>query len=70
MYNRSIKNNGINQEVVVYMKQKVNLSLDESVAEKLKYLAKSSNRTVSQWVTDRVLDELSKQSRDKDKNGE
>lgn len=52
------------------MKQKVNLSLDESVAEKLKYLAKSSNRTVSQWVTDRVLDELSKQSHDKGKNGE
>ena len=52
------------------MKQKVNLSLDASVAEKLKYLAQSSNRTVSQWVTDRVLDELSKQSRDKDKNDE
>lgn len=37
------------------MKKKVNISLDEAVAEKLKKLAEEEYKPVSQWVTDAVL---------------
>lgn len=37
------------------MKKKVNISLDEVVAEKLKMLAEEEHKPVSQWVTDAVL---------------
>ena len=37
------------------MKVKVNLSLDEEVAKKLKDLAEKEYKPVSQWVTDAVI---------------
>lgn len=36
------------------MKKKVNISLDEDTAEKLKKLAEASHKNVSQWITDKV----------------
>lgn len=36
------------------MKRKVNISLDEDTAEKLKKLAETSHKNVSQWITDKV----------------
>ena len=36
------------------MKKKVNVSLDEDTAEKLKELAEASHKNVSQWITDKV----------------
>lgn len=38
------------------MKKKILISVDERVAEKLKELAETSCRSVSQWVTDKVLE--------------
>ena len=38
------------------MKKKVNISLDEEIAKKLKALAEGSRRTVSQWITDKVME--------------
>ena len=38
------------------MKKKVLISVDEGVAEKLKELAETSHRNVSQWITDKVLE--------------
>lgn len=40
------------------MKKKVNLSLDEEIAMRLKELAEEDHKTVSQWVTDAVLYEV------------
>ena len=37
------------------MKKKVNLSLDEEIVVELKKLAEYEHKTVSQWVTDAVL---------------
>lgn len=37
------------------MKKKVNLSLDEVVADNLKKIAEEEYKTVSQWVTDAVV---------------
>ena len=37
------------------MKKKVNLSLDEEVAENLKKLAEEGHKPVSQWVSDAVV---------------
>lgn len=37
------------------MKKKVNLSLDEEIAVRLKQLAEEDHKTVSQWVTDAVV---------------
>lgn len=46
------------------MKKKVTISLDEEIVEKLKELADSSHRNVSQWITDKVLEsEKNKASR-------
>ena len=38
------------------MKMKINLSLDEDVVGKLRGLAESSHRSISQWVTDKALE--------------
>ena len=49
------------------MKKKVNLSLDEEIAVRLKQLAEEDHKTVSQWVTDAVVQrtkELSQQKGD------
>lgn len=46
------------------MKKKLNISLDEDVKKALKELAKEDNKTVSQWITDVVIQhtkELEKQ---------
>lgn len=36
------------------MKRRLNISLDEETAEKLKELAKDSHKNMSQWITDKV----------------
>lgn len=38
------------------MKKRINISLDEDIAEKLKTMAEDSKRNVSQWITDRVIE--------------
>lgn len=38
------------------MKKRINISLDEDIAEKLRLLADDSKRNVSQWITDRVIE--------------
>ena len=38
------------------MKQRINISLDTEIAEKLKKLAEESHRNVSQWITDKVIE--------------
>ena len=38
------------------MKKKVNISLEEDIAIKLKELAEDSHRSVSQWITDKVIE--------------
>lgn len=45
------------------MKQKVNLSLDVEVADSLKTLSKNNHKTVSQWVTDKVVEETKSDSK-------
>ena len=42
------------------MKVRRNISMDEEINDNLSYLADSSNRSVSQWITDRVLEHLNK----------
>ncbi|WP_458402202.1 hypothetical protein [Candidatus Avelusimicrobium sp.] len=42
------------------MKVRRNISLDEEINNNLAKFADSSNRSVSQWITDRVLDEVKK----------
>lgn len=44
------------------MKRKLNLSLDEEIVVDLKELAKNDHKTVSQWVTDAVMQKLKEQS--------
>lgn len=46
----------IGSEVV--MKKRVNISLDEEIADQIKILAKDSHRNVSQWITDAVCDAM------------
>lgn len=36
------------------MKRRLNISLDEETAEKLKELAKDSHKNMSQWITDKI----------------
>ena len=38
------------------MKKRVNISLSEEIAEQLKEVAEKTNRNVSQWITDRVME--------------
>ena len=45
------------------MKKRVNISLSEEIAEQLKKVAEKTNRNVSQWITDRVMEAV-----DADKN--
>lgn len=40
------------------MKRKLNLSLDEEIVVKIKELAEIEHKTVSQWVTDAVMQEV------------
>lgn len=42
------------------MKKRRNISLDEEINNNLVKFADSSNRSVSQWITDRVLEHLNK----------
>ncbi len=53
------------------MKKRVNISLDEDIAEQIKILAKDSHRNVSQWITDAVCDAIEKRNTkgNKRKNG-
>lgn len=50
------------------MKKRVNISLDEDIAEQIKILAKNSHRNVSQWITDAVCDAM-EESKMKGKKG-
>lgn len=50
------------------MKKKVNLSLDEIIAENLKQLAEEEHKPVSQWVTDAVLKAVKEREVDKIEN--
>lgn len=43
------------------MKVKVNVSLDEEIAKKLKELAEKEYKPVSQWITDAVLKAVKEQ---------
>lgn len=52
----------------VFMKKRVNISLDEDIAEQIKILAKDSHRNVSQWITDAVCDAMN-ESKMKGKKG-
>jgi len=36
------------------MKKRVNISLDEETADKLKELAENAHKPVSQWISDKV----------------
>ncbi|MBR5178960.1 MAG: hypothetical protein IKW90_09220 [Lachnospiraceae bacterium] len=45
------------------MKVKLNLSLDEDIVLKLKQLAKDSHKTASQWVTDKVFEEMKEEDK-------
>lgn len=42
------------------MKVRRNISLDKKINNNLAKFACLTNRTVSQWITDRVLDEVEK----------
>lgn len=46
------------------MKERINVSLDNEIAERLRQLARDSKRTVSQWITDSVIQADSKQNTD------
>lgn len=50
------------------MKKRVNISLDEDIAEQIKVLAKNSHRNVSQWITDAVCNAM-EDSKTKGKKG-
>ncbi|MBR0542359.1 MAG: ribbon-helix-helix protein, CopG family [Clostridia bacterium] len=38
------------------MKTKINISLDNEVADKLRLLAKAEHKSMSQWITDKVCE--------------
>lgn len=46
------------------MKERINISIDGEVLEKLKQLASDSKRSVSQWITDAVIQADDKQNTD------
>ena len=46
------------------MKERINVSLDNEIAERLRQLARDSKRTVSQWITDSVIQADNKQNID------
>ena len=43
------------------MKQRINISLDEETANKLKELAMTTHRNVSQWISEKVWEEAGKE---------
>jgi len=49
------------------MKKKVNISLDEEIANKLRELAEKEHKPVSQWVTDAVLKADKEQKREENR---
>lgn len=51
------------------MKKKVNLSLDEVIADNLKLLAGNEHKPVSQWVTDIVFKAMKEQGIEENKDG-
>lgn len=51
------------------MKKRINISLDESTAEKVKELAELSHKNVSQWITDAIWEEDRKQKKESMLNG-
>lgn len=51
------------------MKKRLNISLDEETAEKLKELAKDSHKNMSQWITDKVWEEVKKAKDKQPKSG-
>ena len=54
------------------MRQRINISLEPTTAERLKELAESSHMNVSQWITQAVWrddDKCKKQKRTVKKNG-
>lgn len=46
------------------MKKKVTISLDEEIVKKLKRLSEDSHRTVSQWITDKVIESIKEAQKD------
>ncbi len=57
----------------LFMKKRVNISLDEEIADQIKMLAKDSHRNVSQWITDAVCDAMKNSNKKKlkeKKNGQ
>ena len=46
------------------MKVKMTLSLDDDIATALKDLAQSSHKTASQWVTDKVWEEMKNEEKE------
>lgn len=51
------------------MKKKVTISLDEDIVEKLKDLAETSHRNVSQWITDKVIEAAKEEKLEKKRKG-
>ena len=49
------------------MKKRLNISLDEETAEKLKELAKDSHKNMSQWITDKVWETADGQEKKENK---
>lgn len=50
------------------MKRRLNISLDEETAEKLKKLAKDSHKNMSQWITDKVWETADGQEKKENKS--
>lgn len=50
------------------MKRRLNISLDEETAEKLKELAKDSHKNMSQWITDKVWETADGQEKKENKS--
>lgn len=50
------------------MKKRLNISLDEETAEKLKELAKDSHKNMSQWITDKVWETANGQEKKENKS--
>lgn len=46
------------------MKRRINISLDEDIAEALKELSQSSHKTMSQWITDKIWEEKKKEDKE------
>ena len=47
------------------MKKRINISLDEEIAEKLKQLAEEEHKPVSQWITDAVVKAMKEEKKER-----